>query len=290
MSAHTVLDYSQYISGYAEHLGRSPDVDQQSEFISNKGLFFALRGWCPYCGAQSSLIYDTGNRDAEPSLEDGWSSPKISVWTSRAWSCPSCGWWEVETIQKWAGEPYADETELCIYHASLRHFDITSKEIPVATLIDHLASSPQSIEHISPYKMERLVEAVFREHYHCEAVHCGRSNDGGLDLILIDGDEPIAVQVKRRERRSRTESVVLIREFLGACLLGGYTKGIIVTSAHDFSPAARLAAHKAVTKDLVDSFELVNGDELIRRLDLVASAQADHWKPLTKEPRWGEQR
>jgi hypothetical protein len=49
--------------------------------------------------------------------------------------------------------------------------------------------------------MEELVASVLPEHFACTAHVVGKTNDGGVDLILIDADEPIIVQVKRRTKR-----------------------------------------------------------------------------------------
>lgn len=46
--------------------------------------------------------------------------------------------------------------------------------------------------------MEELVASVFRDFYECEVEVVGKSNDGGVDVIVIDSDNPIMVQVKRR--------------------------------------------------------------------------------------------
>lgn len=36
--------------------------------------------------------------------------------------------------------------------------------------------------------MEELVASIFRDHYDCEVQVVGKSNDGGVDLILINFD------------------------------------------------------------------------------------------------------
>ena len=45
-----------------------------------------------------------------------------------------------------------------------------------------------------------------------EARLVGKTNDGGVDLILLESDAPILVQVKRRKRAEKTEGVVVIRD------------------------------------------------------------------------------
>jgi hypothetical protein len=44
-----------------------------------------------------------------------------------------------------------------------------------------------------------MEQSVFKDYFDCEVIHCGRSHDGGIDLILISADEPTVIQVKPRE-------------------------------------------------------------------------------------------
>jgi hypothetical protein len=72
--------------------------------------------------------------------------------------------------------------------------------------------------------------------------HLGRApHDDGIDLILLLGDQSIAVQVKHRSiyRKQRGEGVVPLREFVGAMFpLSDVTQGIFVTSAEFYTEAA----------------------------------------------------
>lgn len=69
----------------------------------------------------------------------------------------------------------------------------------------------------------------------CEVHQLGYTRDGGIDLILLDGDDQIAVQVKRREDHRKAEPVTGTREFLGAALLASHDDLIYVSNAERFS-------------------------------------------------------
>ncbi|MBL0107096.1 MAG: restriction endonuclease [Ignavibacteria bacterium] len=58
----------------------------------------------------------------------------------------------------------------------------------------------------------------------------------------------MAVQVKRREKIDKTESVSTIRDFLGAILLGDYPKGIVVSTADKFTKPAQKSSSSPFLK------------------------------------------
>jgi restriction system protein len=99
---------------------------------------------------------------------------------------------------------------------------------------------------------------VLKDFMDCDVIHTGRTNDGGIDLLLLDGDAPYVVQVKRWEQRSRGEAVGAIREFLGATLIAGHNRGIYVTTAPHYTPAAIGAARQAKARKLVEKLHLVD--------------------------------
>lgn len=83
--------------------------------------------------------------------------------------------------------------------------------------------------------MEKLVASIFRKHFLCEMKEVGKSHDGGIDLIMIESENPTIIQVKGRKTSSRTESVKEIRDLLGATLPPGSSNCIFVTTADHFS-------------------------------------------------------
>jgi hypothetical protein len=107
-----------------------------------------------------------------------------------------------------------------------------------------------------------------------------------VDLLLLHCDQPVAVQVKRREDHRKTEGVGGIREFLGAALLGDYRHLIYTTNAECFSAAATEASQKAVKKGLVERYELISLDILQGLFPKPESAEL--WKEAILEVVRGE--
>jgi restriction system protein len=104
----------------------------------------------------------------------------------------------------------------------------------------------------------------------CEVKRCGRTGDGGIDLLIINCDTPIAVQVRRRMTSQKVETVYPVREFLGACLLKGHRELIYVTTAR-FSRGAANAANEAVKVELVRKYDLVDGEQFMSMLNLAST-------------------
>lgn len=130
--------------------------------------------------------------------------------------------------------------------------------------------------------MERLVQSVFRDHFQTDVKHIGKSHDGGVDLLMLLGENPYILQVKRRKSPGKTEGVSCIRELLGATLLNGGKNSIFVTTADHFSSAAKNAAQNAVTKSIVNSFDLINGPDFISMLNQHPLPKAKRWEPYLK--------
>jgi restriction system protein len=129
------------------------------------------------------------------------------------------------------------------YRGILRKFPVDEAKIPVDALRRAVARHPDAIDAISPQKMEELVGAVMTGFWPgSKCKHCGKSGDGGIDLLLVIGDKPFAVQVKHRQNPNRGESVHYVTHFIGALMLQDIPNGIFVTSADHFSGAAEKAA------------------------------------------------
>jgi hypothetical protein len=133
--------------------------------------------------------------------------------------------------------------------------------------------------------MEELTGAVLQDFYPgCEVHLCGKSGDGGIDLLVVVKDVPVAIQVKRRTKPDSTESVEAVRAFLGASLLKGYDHLIFVTTADHFTGGpfgAEKAAERALQKKLVQKFQLIDRHKFFEMLNLVTTGPSKNWvKPL----------
>lgn len=245
-------------------------------------LFFSRRGWCPFCKKDIPQINHQSRIQREV-----WGFDIFEEYFY-AWVCTSCGWWEVKTYHE-SGTFFDngfDERirDVDIKHAILKSYALEDVSLPVTTLRRVLNSKTDYIYEIHPQKMEELVQSVFEDFYDCQVEHCGRSHDGGIDLILLDSDKPAMIQVKRRTKPNSVEAVSLVREFLGAVLLSGSRRGIFVTTANHFSLPSVEAASQAITMNLVQEFELYDLDRFLSVLNLVDDKVPQRWKQFL--PKW----
>ena len=138
-----------------------------------------------------------------------------------------------------------------------------------AEIAAHVRRHPNLLRTADPTHFERFVADVFRaNHRHAEVVHVGGPGDGGRDIYLVnDSGNRWLISVKRRGRTRPAEPVDTVRDLLGTLVLEGERRGIVVSSADRFSPAAVEAASKARVRGF--RVELVDGGLLDRMLDPV---------------------
>jgi restriction system protein len=89
-----------------------------------------------------------------------------------------------------------------------------------------------------PRRFEELVGAIFSDSGHRVRV-TSYSCDNGIDSAVLEGpgDTLIGVQVKRYRNTIIAEQ---IRSFAGALVLGGITKGVLVTTSSCTTEASQL--------------------------------------------------
>jgi hypothetical protein len=229
---------------------------------------------CPHC--QTKVLHST-----EPSHLEGDVLQAVQVGL-----CRNCGWWEmdeeVRVIQEAGSAHYVAPS--VHRRALLRQYDVSGSDIPIGSLRDYLTRHPQVLPAISPYALEKLVAEVFGETMDCEAIHVGGPNDGGIDIVLVQGDRRYVVQTKRRSRNA-AESVAGIREFLGAMVLAGEMRGIFVTTAPRFSDSASATAELAARRGAVEYIDLVAPKKLIEVCNLAATSADRQWEKVRSEAR-----
>ncbi len=260
-----ILDYSQFIEGQRhENFGGSS--------AGTPEIFYKRHDYCPFCQCEIPNVYfDEDSRSY--SFEDG------TRYTTSAWACPICGWWNLEHICRNYNDSLSLLTSHIVRYSILRSFEVFDAHIPVKLLEEYInKKDPSLIYKIHPTKMEELVCSVFSDFYNCEVKHCGRSHDGGIDLFLILSDKMLPVQVKRRSKKNSVESVSTVREFLGAIQLKKLTAGSIVTTADHYSKEAKKAAADASELRLVDKIELIDIKSFLSMLSLVQKTSIAHWE------------
>jgi restriction system protein len=169
--------------------------------------------------------------------------------------CERCGWWSFD--EQWDS---CNTLHYAYFCSILQRFDIRAASVPVEILELEIPKWIDRIYDLNPKRMEDLIKRVLARVWDCEVRHMGYSKDGGTDLIILDGDQPVAVQIKRRESPKHRELVSCIREFLGAALLEDHRRLMYVTTAEGFTRGAVEAARRSEEKKLVEAFELVSMD------------------------------
>lgn len=152
--------------------------------------------------------------------------------------CQMCGWWTAVDSAVLPAVGNQSWLVNLVAPAVLMELDVADVSTPLEEVRRFLRRRYDVRHRIAPSLLERVVASVFRDlGYEAEAT--AYSNDGGIDVVLRDGEGMrIGVQVKRRGRAIEVEQ---IRAFLGALMLGGFARGIFV-SASGFQRGAVRAA------------------------------------------------
>lgn len=275
-----VLDYSEYIEDRYEYAQKGPygaiqKTDHRRPNDAQK--FFSKKGHCPFCNIAANLVYD--HYDERPRFIDMFLFMKV-------WECEGCGWWEFSS-------EFSEEKDL-IYemdslhwaerkYAIVRRYDISKHQTPVRTLIAELRKNKQLLYEMEPHRLEYVAQYVFSSFYNCEVRHVGKSHDGGVDLIVVQSEEPILVQVKRRASPKAAESVSTVREFIGAMYLKNARHGIIVSTARRFSREAQSSARKIVEDRKFILFDLIDYGRFCSMLDVIKKDDDKPWKKFVEQ-------
>ena len=109
----------------------------------------------------------------------------------------------------------------------------------------------------------------------------GRSGDGGKDLIVLDSDEPILVQIKRRHNPNTVELLNGVREFVGTLFIENSRRGIYISTAQRFSKGSKNTIKKVLNERKLDYFEFIDYNKLCSLIDMTPLA-APKWKEFVK--------
>jgi len=118
--------------------------------------------------------------------------------------------------------------------------------------------------------------------FDCEVHHVGHSGDDGIDLIVLVGESPLMIQVKRRENSSATEGIDVVKLLFASAFAKGASRGMIVTSAKQFTRPAKIWSESRKIVDTGFRLELVDMNSLMSMVDAVAFKDA--------EPAWHRHR
>lgn len=178
--------------------------------------------------------------------------------------CAGCGWWVAadRAVLPAVGSQFWLIN--LVATATLVEFAPDDLSAPIAEVRNYLRRCYEMRYSLHPRLYEQTVASVFRDiGYRAETT--AYSNDGGIDVVLRNPDgERIGVQVKRWRRLVDVEQ---IRSFYGALMLGGFSRGIFVSTSNFQRGVARTAA---ATGKMCMPIELVNPD---RFFDMLGIAQ-----------------
>jgi hypothetical protein len=210
---------------------------------------------CPLCKApiaKQDLRQTVDTADYELKLSEVNQSLKCFSLVS----CSLCGWWQVRRFVN--DHEDRNHGEAAYISSIVKQFDVSSYNAPLVALAHHLRIVSDDIFDVHFSKMEELVGAVLREHIDCEVVHCGRSGDRGIDLLLVLSNEVIPVQVKRRIHPGALEPVSTVREMLGVMFRDHYKKAILVTTAERYSKSGQRDVMDVLSSGTADQIELID--------------------------------
>jgi len=178
--------------------------------------------------------------------------------------CPQCGWWVAEDRAVLPAERYQLWVVTLASASALQELSLNDIELPLQEVRRYLMRRFESRAIMHPRLFELTIASVFNDLGY-KASATAYTNDGGIDVVLENGTrERVGVQVKRQKRAVEVEQ---IRAFLGALTLGGFAKGVFVSSTR-FSRGAVCAAKQSTDRAI--PIELVNAD---RFFDMLGCAQ-----------------
>lgn len=273
MAMSQIVTYTEYITIQAQELiedgcggtGFSENVEASKW---NAQHYKGASGICPFCKTPMSIALE------RPAYAE----------SNKVWICQICGWWELERIFS-SGGVQNDVAYAAIHHqACVKKFDVNSSKAPTDALVDHLKKRPDTVYGVNKKKMEEVVQYVFSSFFKCKVTHCGKSHDGGVDLIMIDADEPTLIQVKCRESKEAVEPISQIRDFLGAMWINQSKKGAFMSTADHFSVESVKTINEMLSKGLLTSFDLIDFKRFVDMLKTVQSPKEAIWDNLFGEP------
>lgn len=191
--------------------------------------------------------------------------------------CPACGWWKYGLSVAVGGkEPYRFEYRI----GSLKKLDVSDMSTPIEEVRSYLVANYEARFNVNPRRFEEVVASVYSDHGF-DARATAYSGDGGIDVILGNGDSTIGVQVKRYRNKI---SVSQIRELVGALVVEGHTKGIFVTTSEYQSGAFKTAASSS---EKGFPIELIDAHGFLESLKI---AQLEGTREVAARKPWGSVR
>lgn len=272
MRAYDVIEIRGYVTINGE---KAPDEFQIIGSEVPLHSYIALPSRCPLCGSELLAFGNFNLSDFD--LSDFYYSVDPSGKGYYLWHCHYCRFWqwyyymdEYGDVNKhWTGEgcPPLPDHEARI--SKLREFNDSLPSSCSSELAQYLRRRPSEWHRYNPKRFEKLVADIFRANYtNAEVIHVGKPHDGGVDILFVDSvNDQWLVQVKRRQNKDSAEGIETVRNLIGAIVLEGAVRGIIVSTADHFTYPAHQARMRL--KDRGYYIKLIDKSILNRMLDPV---------------------
>ena len=229
------------------------NYDDEITSINTLKLISTLNG-CFFCGRKDWDVVDFYEDLSYGEREGRSFSNGESI-------CMNCGWWS-KTSHTLIIKDGAKKLVNGCSSGSLKNLDLHNINTPLLEINNYLIAKYDDRFNMSWQLFEDLVGSVFKNLGYVTQV-TGRSNDGGIDVIMTaPNNEIIGVQVKRYKNSSKAEQ---IRSLIGALVIGGITKGVFITTS-DFQPSAIKTADLSTARGL--PIELINAKRFYEALQL----------------------
>jgi restriction system protein len=146
---------------------------------------------------------------------------------------------------------------------------IQAVALPWFEIIEHLKGDWNIAYQISPEKWEEMIAGAYKRAGFNPVTLTPRSGDHGRDVIAIKkglGVGRVIDQVKRY-KPPRLVDANDVRALMGVLHTDGASKGFLTTTS-DFAPGIR--SDPLISPLIPSRLELINGDQLLRRLEELA--------------------
>lgn len=178
--------------------------------------------------------------------------------------CNQCGWWYAyQSTTHEDFQTYGNQYDQYLFggYGALKSFSSVDHEGSLEEIRTYLLARYETRFHVNAEKMEHVVGSVFSD-LGFQVKVTAFSRDGGIDVVLSNAQNEIAVQVKRTKN---TISVSQIREFIGAIVHSTCTRGIFVTTSTFSKEAIALAETKTPR---IEPIELIDGSKFLDALEV----------------------
>ena len=212
---------------------RFDDIPDFTAPVIHQGQYYLDMNSCGYCSKElvKKQLLEKSHTNMFGTLFEHIVEIKI---------CTNCGWWIMH-------RSFADDgMTTCTYEHSVtvgnaKNFNVSALDVPIALLRKYLTRNPKDLAHIHPQRFELLMQDCLRDAYDSsEVIHMGYSKDGGIDLkLVLTNSETYLVQIKRRSDLTKNEGVTVVRELNGVLFREDEAKGMIITTAPDYTKAAK---------------------------------------------------